>query len=504
MLLLSTIVASSTNPRKHFDQTAQDELATSVKKFGVMQPIIVRPDGDGYELVCGERRYRAALQAGLEEIPAIIRKLSDDEAFDLQITENLQRKDINPMEESDAFIALTKRGKTSAAQIAKRFGKSEKYVYDRLALQRCIAKVQDQVRAGEIPLKHAKQFAQLSIDDQVNLYDVCVKRGELNTSDIQEIIADQFSYVLEQAPFDIKNAKLLPSAGACTKCPKRSGCNQLLFEDVDSKDICFDKSCYDRKVEAHIEQRIKELQEQGMTVHRISMRYMTNLEGVIVRTDWEEVGEDEDGYENCKTLGIVVEARDYGISEDKIGDVIKISIEEEEPETDDEDETDDKNNSKRVLGSSKSLSGVDHDEEVAKHIIDAFADVYGELPLANIEPIVREVFKNNFYRLLDNNAEYLCEKLGWNKVMTEDHEFDHQETAKMLSSELEFVEIRKGISIVSAMDKAEEAINSFGWKTEGQEETEEMIEADEAFENIGMNFYELVRSYEDKTGHKFE
>jgi ParB family chromosome partitioning protein len=102
-ILLDDIHPDPNQPRKYYDALAMEELTQSVKEKGVLQPVLIRPNGNGYILVCGERRYRASKEAGLTDIPAVIRQLTDDEALELQIIENLQRKDVNPMEEGTAF-----------------------------------------------------------------------------------------------------------------------------------------------------------------------------------------------------------------------------------------------------------------------------------------------------------------------------------------------------------------------------------------------------------------
>ncbi|MBK7885509.1 MAG: ParB/RepB/Spo0J family partition protein [Chitinophagaceae bacterium] len=99
------------------------ELVESIKTNGVLQPILVRPKGKGYMLVCGERRYRATKEAGLTEVPAVIREMTDDEALEAQIIENLQRKDVHPMEEAVAFNSLIENKKYSVIEVAARVGK---------------------------------------------------------------------------------------------------------------------------------------------------------------------------------------------------------------------------------------------------------------------------------------------------------------------------------------------------------------------------------------------
>ena len=120
---IKSIDANPNNPRKAFAEDALKELSESIKELGVLQPITVRPLDGGYQVVCGERRWRAANLAGLTEIPAIVRELNDEEAMDIAITENLQRNDVSPFEEADAFQFLIDNKNYTIADLCKRFGK---------------------------------------------------------------------------------------------------------------------------------------------------------------------------------------------------------------------------------------------------------------------------------------------------------------------------------------------------------------------------------------------
>ena len=134
MVALADIQPSGFNPRKRFDETSLYELAESIKQQGVLQPITVRPvDGtDRYGIVFGERRYRASVIAGRDEIPAIVTELSDEEAEEMAITENLQRKDVTPVEEAAAYQRLIESGRHTVQTLAQLFGKNENYIRTRL------------------------------------------------------------------------------------------------------------------------------------------------------------------------------------------------------------------------------------------------------------------------------------------------------------------------------------------------------------------------------------
>ena len=134
LLDLNKIVNSTYNPRKNFREETLLELAESIRQSGVLQPICVRPRDEGFEIVYGERRYWAAAMAGLQFIPALIRELSDAEAEDAAITENLQREDVRPREEAAAYKRALQSGRHTIESLVGKFGKSEAYIRSRLKL----------------------------------------------------------------------------------------------------------------------------------------------------------------------------------------------------------------------------------------------------------------------------------------------------------------------------------------------------------------------------------
>jgi ParB/RepB/Spo0J family partition protein len=176
-LPLASIRESKSNPRTHHDEHAHAELTESVRKLGVIQAVVVRPKGNAYELVCGHRRFRAAAAAGLEEIPAVVRELSDLEVLEIQLVENLQRNDLHPLDEADGYRRLMATKKYDAAKIAERTGRSVKYVYDRVKLLELTKEAQQLLRDGKITAGHAILLARLSAKDQTRAIDPQVNRG---------------------------------------------------------------------------------------------------------------------------------------------------------------------------------------------------------------------------------------------------------------------------------------------------------------------------------------
>ena len=171
---LERIDASRFQPRVHFDQQGLEELAQSLRSGGVVQPIILRPLGQRLELVAGERRLRAARLAGLERLPALVRVLSDEQALELSLVENIQREDLNPLEQARAFERLANDFALTQEQIAARTGKDRATVANLLRLLRLPQEVQELVEEGKLTAGHAR--ALLKLEDSPVLQRVLAKR----------------------------------------------------------------------------------------------------------------------------------------------------------------------------------------------------------------------------------------------------------------------------------------------------------------------------------------
>lgn len=174
---ITALVESRWNPRKHFRQDTLDELAASIREVGVIEPIVVRPNGtpETFEILAGSRRYRAAQLAGLASMPAVIRDIQDDVvALELAVTENLQREDVHPLDEAHGYQALLKAAKKghTVASVAARVGKSESYVYRRLALLKLADWLQAALGEDRLDLAHAELLASLTPAQQEDAADV--------------------------------------------------------------------------------------------------------------------------------------------------------------------------------------------------------------------------------------------------------------------------------------------------------------------------------------------
>jgi ParB family transcriptional regulator, chromosome partitioning protein len=259
---VTALTESSSNPRKRFDKSSLSELAASFKAQGVLAPLLVRElDESKYEVIAGARRLRAAKIAELKNVPVRIVQLSDAEAVEAQCVENLQREDIHPLEEALGFKSLLELGAPyNIAHIAARSGKSEAYIYGRLKLADLIPPVAEAFLKDEISIGHALLIAKLQPSQQQEAFAAAFRgmwTSEGNSQvliPVRELAAWIESNILLQlasVPFDKQDETLVPAAGSCVNCPKRTGFNKLLFADV-RKDSCTDPQCFRAKVDAHV------------------------------------------------------------------------------------------------------------------------------------------------------------------------------------------------------------------------------------------------------------
>ncbi|HEY8342818.1 MAG TPA: ParB/RepB/Spo0J family partition protein [Calditerricola sp.] len=164
-------------PRKHFDEAALDELAASIRRRGVLQPVQVVREGDGYILIAGERRWRAARKAGLATIPAVVRDLEPAAWTEVALIENLQREDLNPIEEAEAYRLLHEEYGLTQEAIAERVGKSRPHIANMMRLLQLMPAVQDAVRTGQLSIGHAKILAGLPPELQLELAAAAIEKG---------------------------------------------------------------------------------------------------------------------------------------------------------------------------------------------------------------------------------------------------------------------------------------------------------------------------------------
>lgn len=178
LVALANVQPSNYNPRKNFDEASLAELSESIRQQGVLQPIGVRPIEDNrFEIVFGERRYRAALMAGLEEIPAIVMEISDETAEEMAVTENLQRKDVTPIEEANAYQKLIDSGRHDVQSLAVQFGKNKNYIRTRLKFVSLIPEIAQLLEQDEITISVATEICRYGEDIQHEVYNKHLKEG---------------------------------------------------------------------------------------------------------------------------------------------------------------------------------------------------------------------------------------------------------------------------------------------------------------------------------------
>jgi len=176
---IEDIIPDPNQPRKNFDEEKLKELAESIKQHGILQPILVRPIGNGkFEIVHGERRWRACKLAGMATIKAIVRDINDREKVEIQLVENLQREDLNPIEEAETFKRLIDEFGWTHEELAKRIGKSRPYVTNKLRLlDKLSSRVQEELRRGSITEGHARLIVSLPPDEQERAAKTIIDRG---------------------------------------------------------------------------------------------------------------------------------------------------------------------------------------------------------------------------------------------------------------------------------------------------------------------------------------
>ncbi|MDO8997230.1 MAG: ParB/RepB/Spo0J family partition protein [Sediminibacterium sp.] len=258
LIPLSDLVTSPTNPRKSFDQSKTTELAESIKEKGVLQPILVRAKGKKFEIICGERRFRAsqmvkAVNKQKDTIPAIIREMDDQEVRELQLIENFQREDVHPMEEALAIKYAIETGQYSTEELCAKVGKSEYYIKQRIKLNNLSDKLQQLFFHGNLNISTAIKFSVYSheiqdeiIEDDFDFEDLMKDPSE--KVELQKWTEQKYTGKLSEATFDINDKELLKDMGSCVNCRFNTGVALLFPEDANTA-RCTNIACYKLKTE---------------------------------------------------------------------------------------------------------------------------------------------------------------------------------------------------------------------------------------------------------------
>lgn len=278
-VLTASLHPSPTNPRKTFAGDAWDTFVENVRAVGIMQPILARPWPEGqpvsgmyalgvplYEIVAGERRYRAAIACGLDMVPALIRDLTTAEVVRLQMVENLQREDLHPLEEAEGYALMVRDHGFTADTLAAEIGKSRAYIYGRMKLLDARDEVKAAMRTGELAMSIGELIARIpSTVQQMQALNEVI-RSEMTHRAASRHIQERYMLALKGAPFPRDDADLVPAAGTCTACPKRTGNAQDLFADVSGTDVCTDPDCYRDKRVANMRRQQAKAEAAGATV----------------------------------------------------------------------------------------------------------------------------------------------------------------------------------------------------------------------------------------------
>lgn len=320
-LKVSDLVASKTNPRGSdgFAGQAFDDLVASVKEKGVIVPILVRPAGKKFEVVAGNRRLAAAKKAGIEEIPAQVGDLTDSEAREAQIIENLHRADVHPIEEGLAYRELIEsaKPKMEVHDVAAKVGKSEKYVRNRMILTNLTDALQKKLRAGSLPLVNAVEFARLSHEGQTQVMKY-LERSVYNSvacdlKMLRKHIAEQtFNELRKSPPWENDEAMKVEISRVLGVDIDKETASTLFGEKA--MDRIENPADYARAMSAYIELTKRKYAADGKPLTLVSDNYSTRIAGVKGRGEYET-----DRVKGCKSLhdGLIVEG-------DGIGKIIKI------------------------------------------------------------------------------------------------------------------------------------------------------------------------------------
>lgn len=316
-LPLVAIVPSPWNPRKTFDDAEMRELAASIAASGLLQPITVRRvphqgmaiDVPKYEIVAGERRYRAFQLNGATTIPALVRDdLDEAQIRELQLIENLQRADVPPLEEAEGVAALVAAAPhLTATDIAARTGKSPHYVRLLLALADLIDDAKAKVRDGTLDVQIAAELARLPKDLQPAGLAELGRYRHYGLREFRQWIQEHVMRQLARAPFDPTDATLNEQRGACVTCPLRTGATDSLFPELASDDRCLDGGCFSGKIATHVARLVTLKSKKGRDAIRVSTKYQPKMPGVVGSEAYRKLGASEKGCEHWRH-GVVADA----------------------------------------------------------------------------------------------------------------------------------------------------------------------------------------------------
>ncbi|HKQ05652.1 MAG TPA: ParB/RepB/Spo0J family partition protein [Blastocatellia bacterium] len=463
MIALTLIDPPLKNTRTTFKKESLAELTQSVKEKGIIQPILVRPVGARFQIVAGERRFRAANQAGLKEIPASVKNLSDEEALDAQLIENLQREDVHPLDEADGFLRLKNGSKLEITDIAQRLAKDARYVARRLSLTNLIEEARQDLRNDLITLAHALEICRLSPEIQTVALAACYERKSVwnakeqtyihqpdkekparHVKFLQAWIEQNIHLNLTKAPFKLDDARLREDGLTCVECPQRTGFNQTLFHDIKNTDTCLNPLCFQAKIQTLVQVRMAEVEtKSGKPAAYISPYYSPNrTKDSIGKSDYHQIDKKVDRcgyaeqavYAEGDEVGRVTWICRERTCKDHMGRVgsshsslaastINSSRNGDSPE---------KRNKRK-----QEIFDIKVDEIVRKRVMKEALQTYG-WPLDRAH--LNEVAKEFFHRIPSDDQRTICEVFGWSEDLASKLRYDQgivlRELGKLNDSQL--------------------------------------------------------------------
>lgn len=262
-LNINVVNENPNNPRKHYDEIELQELAESIKSYGVIQPITVREKEPGvYEVVAGNRRYKASVLAGIKTIPAVIKQLTDEQALEIALIENIQRVDVHPMEEASSFKQLIEKQNYTVENVAAKFGKSIYFVRQRLKLNDLSEASQKLFYAGLFNINIALKLSQFNEAIQAKVIGSAYNSWQ-KTYSFHESSFSAYQGDLSNATFELNNPDLDTNAGPCTACSYNSAVSTLFPEEASSPK-CRKPECFANKTETQFSKSLEEAKEKGV------------------------------------------------------------------------------------------------------------------------------------------------------------------------------------------------------------------------------------------------
>ncbi|HKQ08145.1 MAG TPA: ParB/RepB/Spo0J family partition protein [Blastocatellia bacterium] len=463
MIAITLIDPPPKNTRTTFKKESLAELTRSVKEKGIIQPILVRPVGARFQIVAGERRFKAANQAGLKEIPASVKNLSDEEALDAQLIENLQREDVHPLDEADGFLRLKNVSKLEIPDIAQRLAKDPRYVARRLALTDLIEEAREDFRNDLITLAHALEICRLSSELQPFALAACYERKSvwsqkeqtyIHQSDkekparhvkfLQAWIEQNIHLNLTKAPFKLDDARLREDGLTCVECPQRSGFNKTLFADIKNTDTCLNPMCFQAKIQTLVQVRMSEIESKsGKPAAYISPYYSPNrAKDSLGKSDYQQIEKKADRcefaeqavYAEGDEVGRVIwicRAKSCKDHMGRVGASYSSSTSSTSSNSRNGDSPEKRNKRKQEIFDIKV------DEIVRKRVMKEALQTY-KWPLERGH--LNEVAKEFFRRIASDDQRTICEVFGWSDDLASKLRYDQpavlREIAKLDDSQL--------------------------------------------------------------------